>query len=175
VGLEQVAIDPERDRWRAVAQAAADGEHIEARGDQSAGMGVTQRMQRRLDPRRLRGCGPLVGRGARGAGRAIPVTEHEGVGWRFAKPEKQPLLLLRLPMFAQHGDSGRRERDGASAVPGLGCLEDEPSARCLFERLLDTERTGIEVNVLPAQRGQLAATYAGAEQYGNNGIERLVP
>jgi len=48
VGFEQVTVDVERDRWRAVAEAAADGQYIEASGDQRRGVGVAQRVQRRL-------------------------------------------------------------------------------------------------------------------------------
>ena len=45
VGFEQVAVDPERDHRRSVAEAARDRQHVEPAGNQRGRMRMTQAVE----------------------------------------------------------------------------------------------------------------------------------
>jgi type II secretory pathway component PulJ len=64
-------------------------------------MGAPQRMERdvrQAGSRHYRAKG--IGEPIRPIWRAIEAAEHQRVGWRLAKSQRQPLLLLGLPMIS---------------------------------------------------------------------------
>src|SRR6516162_2396907 len=58
VWLEQVTVDAERDRRRAVPEPTAQREHVEPVRDQDRGAGMAQAVKRHREPRRLHGLTP---------------------------------------------------------------------------------------------------------------------
>ena len=78
-------------------------------------------------------------------------------------------------MLAQERDGGGRQCHQATAVLGLGRLEQEPSPLGLLQGALDPEVGPVEIYVLPTQRQQLTAPQPGAERGRDDRIERLAP
>src|SRR5262249_8178971 len=106
-------------------------------------------------------------------GRAVPIREHERRWLGSTEPEKEPLFLLRLPMLAQHGNGGRRQRDRASTVLRLGFLDAKPTALGFFERPFHAQSAAVEIEIVRAQWEQLAASQAAGERQRDDGIERV--
>jgi hypothetical protein len=67
-------------------------------------------------------------------------------------------------------ESGQGDR--TATVARLWGLEHQPAACGLFQRLLDPQPGGVEIDILPPQRQQLAASHAGGQGGGGDRIQR---
>src|SRR5689334_11199137 len=94
--------------------------------------------------------------------RAVLAAEHE-VAVAVRPAERQTLLRLAPPMLTQCGYVVSGERDRAQTVLGLRqALLD--AVADLDERAADREPRLVEVDIDPAQPGDLAAPHARREQ-----------
>lgn len=81
----------------------------------------------------------------------------------------RPLLGLARPMMAQRLDRERRQIDTAPAAIGFGFLKGKPAGVGLLERARDRRGRGVEIDLGPAQRQQLA-TFGMHPTANNTGI-----
>jgi hypothetical protein len=83
-----VAIDPQRDRRRAVTKAPADGQHVEPRCNQVAGVGMAKAVER--DPRQLGSLdclAPFLGERIRTSRLAFLGRKYQRIGRRLTHAE----------------------------------------------------------------------------------------
>ena len=75
-------------------------------------------------------------------------------------------------MSPQHGDRLLRQGDIAPAAFRLGRFEPEAGSR-LLEGVLDAKHAGVEIDVGPLQREQLAAAQAGRKCEAGDRVQRV--
>jgi hypothetical protein len=78
---------------------------------------------------------------------------------RRPSAERNAQVELSLMMLAQHRDGGRGQGDEPAPVQSLGRFDPDARLR-LFDRALDAELAGVEVEVAPLQSHKLAASGA---------------
>ena len=79
------------------------------------------------------------------------------------------LLRLSVALRQQRGPGQWHQRQGPYAGPGFDWPPDELPADA-YERRPDAEVLGLEVDVLPAQRGDFAAAHAADHSQGEKGV-----
>ena len=128
VRLKQMAVGDEGNSCGRMAQAPANCEHVHTRGNQGAGVGVSEGVKGGGYANTFHGSPPLIRQRVRRSRRAVPLGEHQSVVRCLTLAQSQPVLLLGSPVRPQHGDGGGGEGDGARPVARLGGFNTSPCA-----------------------------------------------
>ena len=125
-------------------------------------MSVTQTVEPAVDVQCRHNLCEIFRQPVRCAHSAVPAGEYEIGAGGASHTELEAEFLLARVMRSQFGNQLRRNCDGALAGFGLRRL-DAQAGFGLFHGALDPDRCLTEIDILPAQREDLAAATAGAE------------